>query len=76
MIKAGVMIVEWCTALLNQNWEGFRCWLQLMCCTYLVLLSEYFRCILGTPRIPEVLGEVQEFRSKSGTGALSRERGV
>jgi len=39
-------------------------------------MSEYFGCILGTLRIPEVLGEVQEFISKSITGASSRERGV
>jgi len=52
--------VEWCTALLNQNQEGFRHWLQLMCCAYLVLLSKYFRCVLGTLRIPEVLEVVWE----------------
>jgi len=42
--------------ILHFNWsqEGFGCWLQLMCCTYLILLSEYFRCIPGTPRILEV----------------------
>ena len=38
----------------------FGCWLQLMHCTYLVLLSEYFRCVPGTPRIPEVSEVVQE----------------
>jgi len=27
----------------NWNWEGFRHWLQLMHCTHLILLSEYFR---------------------------------
>ena len=43
---------------------------------YLVLLSKYFGCILGTLRILTVSGEVQEFGSKSGTGALSRERGA
>ena len=31
-----------------------------MCCAHLVLLSEYFRCVPGTPRIPEVLEVVQE----------------
>src|SRR5882724_12761621 len=65
--------VEQCTALLNWNLEGFRHWLQLMCCTHLILLSEYFRCVLGTPRIPEVLEVVWEFGSSSGTGASSRE---
>ena len=63
MFKYTVMIVvvaKWCTAPLNRGWEGFRCWLQLVCCTYLVLLSKYFWCILGTPRIPEVLEVVQE----------------
>jgi len=35
---------------------------------YLVLVSEYFRCIPGTLGIPEVSEEVQKFRSKSGTG--------
>jgi len=47
-----------------------------MHCTYLILLSKYFGCILGTPRIPEVLGEVWEFGSKSRTGASLRERGA
>jgi len=47
-----------------------------MCCAYLVLLSKYFRCVLGTPRILEVLEVVREFRSKSRTGASSRERGA
>src|SRR5882724_7757063 len=37
---------------------------------------KYFRCVLGTPRILEVSEGVQEFGSKSGTGALSRERGA
>ena len=43
---------------------------------YLILVSEYFRCVLGTLRIPEVSEEVQEFGSKSRTGASSRERGA
>ena len=43
---------------------------------YLVLMSKYFRCVLGIPRIPVVSGEVWEFGSKSRTGVLSRERGV
>jgi len=43
---------------------------------YLILLSKYFGCVLGTPRILEVLGEVREFGSKSGTGASSREKGA
>ena len=43
---------------------------------YLILVSEYFGCVLGTLRIPEVSEVVQEFGSKSGTGALSRERRV
>jgi len=54
--------------------ERFGCWLQLVHCTHLILLSEYFGCVLGTPKILEVLGEVQEFGSKSRTGVLSRER--
>ena len=36
---------------------------------YLILMSEYVRCILGTLRIPEVSEVVQEFGSKSRTGA-------
>jgi len=47
-----------------------------MHCAHLILLSKYFRCVPGTPRILEVLGEVQEFGTKSGTGASSRERGA
>jgi len=43
---------------------------------YLILVSKYFGCILGTPRIPEVSGVVWEFGSKSRTGVLSRERGA
>jgi len=42
----------------------------------LILMSEYFGCIPGTPRILEVSGEVQEFRCESRTGALSREKGA
>src|SRR5882724_7161871 len=34
-----------------------------MCCAYLILLSEYFRCVPGNPRIPEVSEVVWEFRS-------------
>jgi len=52
-----------CTALLDQIWEGLWCWLQLAHCTYLILLSEYFRCVPGTLRIPEVSEMVWEFRS-------------
>src|SRR5882724_1205965 len=51
---------KWCTAPLDQIQEGFGHWLQHMCCAYLILLSEYFRCVPGTPRIPEVLEVVQE----------------
>jgi len=36
---------------------------------YLVLVSEYFGCILGTLSIPEVLEVVWEFGIKSRTGA-------
>jgi len=43
---------------------------------YLVLVSEYFGCVLRTPRILEVSEMVWEFRSKSRTGVLSRERGA
>jgi len=35
---------------------------------YLILVSEYFKCILGTPRIPEGSEVVWEFESKSRTG--------
>jgi len=76
LASGDVKNVEQYTALLNWNQEGFRCWLQLMHCAHLVLLSEYFGCVPGTLRIPEVLGEVQEFGSESGTGVLSRERGT
>jgi len=36
---------------------------------YLVLMSEYFKCIPGTLRILEVSEAVWEFGSKSRTGA-------
>ena len=43
---------------------------------YLVLVSKYFGCIPGTLRIPEVLGEVHEFGSKSRTTVSSREGSI
>ena len=39
-------VMSECTALLNQkhgSQKWFRHWLQLMCCAYLLLMSEYFR---------------------------------
>ena len=39
-------VMSECTALLNWkcgSWKWFRHWLQLVHCTYLLLVSEYFR---------------------------------
>src|SRR5882724_11060820 len=66
-------LLKWCTALLNQNREGFEHLLQLVCCTHLVLLSEYFGWIPGTPRILEVSEVVWEFRSNLELSIIQRE---
>jgi len=46
------------SALHYSTWsqEGFRCnFSSCMAPNYLILMSEHFKCVPGTPRIPEVV---------------------
>jgi len=52
--------------------RGSRCWASAVRCslTTLYSCSEYFRCVLGTLRIPEVSGSHLGFGSKSRSGSI------
>jgi len=69
MFEYTVMNVVQCTALLNQNQEGFGHWLSS--CTvpnYIVLMSKYFKCILGTLRISGGVGNGPGVQMQYRTG--------